>query len=86
MGSSLRTHPGLDEDISKETLQKSVVYRLSNKVLMFKNLGGIPDVNDFRNNNIKEEFLRLLEKDLLRAIKTTEPRDTLKAWKWLAWI
>ena len=52
---------GLDEDIIKETLWKSVVYRLSNKVQTFKKLGGIPDVDDFNNNNFKEEFLRLLE-------------------------
>ena len=57
---------GLDEDGIMETLWKSIVYCLSNKVETFKKLSGIPDVDDFKNNNFKEEFLKLLAKGVSR--------------------
>ena len=81
---------GLDEDIVKETLWKSVVYRLSNKVQTFKKLGGIPPVEEYKS--FQKGFMRLFElgsksndprdKPLRRVINITVPGYSLKAWMW----
>lgn len=60
---------GIDEDIVKETLWKSVLYRLSNKVQTFKKLGGIPDVAGFKN--FKKGFQRLFDE----GSKSNDTRD-----------
>ena len=60
---------GLDEAIIKETLWKSVVYRLTNKVQTFKKLGGIPPVEEYKR--FQKGFMRLFE----LGSKSNDPRD-----------
>ena len=60
---------GLDEDIIKETLWKSVVYRLSNKVQTFKKLGDIPPVEEYKI--FQKGFMRLFK----LGSKSNDPRD-----------
>ena len=58
----------MDARIVKEVLWKSIVYRLSNKVQTFKQLGGIPNIDDYK------DFKRGFQKVFEQGQNTTDQR------------